>query len=148
MENFNSFGTFGVNPTVDTDAYKITHWLQRPEGVTAFYNYGEPRLGGQHNEICFTGLQPIIKKYFMSKITQENIERGAILSKNVFGFDNYFPKHIWEKVKELGYYPIRIRAVREGTILPVSNVVFTMEATEPWFANMISHFEDYLMWCW
>ena len=34
------------NPTIATDAYKITHWLQRPKNMTRFYNYGEPRLGG------------------------------------------------------------------------------------------------------
>lgn len=136
------------NPTISTDAYKITHWLQRPEGVTSFYSYGEPRLGGQHNEICFFGLNYIIKKYFMTKVTQENIDEGFEDSLSCFGFEEYFPKHIWEKVRDLGYYPLRIKAVKEGTVLNTSNVCFTIEATEPWFANMVSHFEDWLMWNW
>lgn len=136
------------NPVVDTDAYKITHWLQRPVGINKFYSYGEPRLGGQHDEICFFGLQYILKEYFTRKVTTQDISRGFDLCKNVFGFENYFPKHIWEKVKELGYFPIRIKAVKEGTILPTSNVCFTIEATEDWFADMVSHFEDYLMWVW
>ena len=50
------------NPTIATDAYKITHWLQRPKNMTRFYNYGEPRLGGQHDAIIFFGLQYILKE--------------------------------------------------------------------------------------
>lgn len=136
------------NPTIATDAYKVTHWLQRPEGLTKFYSYGEPRLGGQHDKICFFGLQYIIKEYFMRKVTQEDIDRGFKRSKSVFGNEYYFPKHIWEKVKDLGYFPLRIKAVKEGTILGTSNVCFTIESTEEWFADMVSHFEDWLMWNW
>lgn len=136
------------NPTIATDAYKVTHWLQRPEGLTKFYSYGEPRLGGQHDKICFFGLQYIIKEYFMRKVTQEDIDRGFKRSKSVFGNEYYFPKHIWEKVRDLGYFPLRIKAIKEGTILNTSNVCFTIEATEEWFADMVSHFEDWLMWQW
>lgn len=136
------------NPVIDTDAYKITHWKQRPEGVTKFYNYGEPRLGGQHDEICFFGLQYIIKEYFMKSITKEDIEKGEQICRGVFGYGEYFPKEIWEKVRQLGYFPLKIKTVKEGTVLPTSNVCFTCESTEPWFADMVSHFEDYLMWCW
>lgn len=136
------------NPTIATDAYKITHWLQRPENMTRFYNYGEPRLGGQHDAIIFAELQYILKEYFMRKVTQEDIEEGAAHSLSCFGFDHYFPREIWEKVKNLGYFPLRIKAVKEGTLVPTSNVCFTMEATEDWFAPMVSHFEDWLMWVW
>ena len=136
------------NPTIATDAYKITHWLQRPEKMTRFYNYGEPRLGGDNNKIVFFGLQYILKEYFTRKITSEDIEEGRRHSFSCFGFDHYFPTEIWEKVKELGYFPLKIKAVKEGTILPTSNVCFTMESTEPWFAPMVSHFEDWLMWNW
>lgn len=136
------------NPTIATDAYKITHWLQRPENMTHFYNYGEPRKGGQHDAIIFFGLQYILKEYFMRKITEEDIEEGYQHSLSCFGFDHYFPREIWEKVKDLGYFPLRIKAVKEGTLVSTSNVCFTMEATEDWFAPMVSHFEDWLMWNW
>ena len=136
------------NSVIDTDAYKITHWLQRPNGINHFYSYGEARKGGQHAEICFFGMQYILKEYFMQKVTQENIERGAARCKRVFGTDKYFPKAIWEKVKKLGYFPLEIKCVKEGTVLPTGNVCFTIESTEPWFACMVSHFEDYLMWNW
>ena len=107
------------NPTIATDAYKITHWLQRPENMTRFYNYGEPRKGGQHDAIIFFGLQYILKEYFMNKVTQKDIDRGMIRCKRTFGIDSYFPKEIWEKVKDLGYFPLRIKAVKAGILTGV-----------------------------
>lgn len=136
------------NSLISTDAYKITHWLQRPTNLTKLYSYAEARRGGQHSEICFEGIQPIIKNYFLPFFTEENIKEGFEESLSCFGNPNYFPKEIWERVLKLGYYPIRIKAVKEGTVVPVSNVLFTIESTEPWFAGMVSHFEDWLMWCW
>lgn len=137
-----------MNATINTDAYKITHWLQRPGGINKFYSYGEPRSGGQHKKVVFFGMQYILNKYFARSITQEEIEEGYELCRNVFGYDRYFAKEIWTKVKNLGYFPLKIMAVPEGNLVDVSNVFFTIESTEPWFANMVSHFEDYLMWNW
>ena len=136
------------NLVVDTDAYKITHWLQRPQNITKLYSYGEPRVGGKDKEICFFGLNPIIQNHFMQKVTPEMIIEGIEESIDTFGTPDYFNKEVWQKVMNLGYLPLRIRAVPEGTVLPEGNVAFTIESTEPWFANMVSHFEDYLMWVW
>lgn len=137
-----------MNPTTSTDAYKVTHWLQRPYGLTSFYNYGEARKGGEHDYILYFGMQYILKKYFMTKVTSENIEKGRRRALNTFGTDKYFPTEIWKKIRDLGYYPLRIKAVKEGTLVPTSNVCFTMEATKDWFAPMVSHFENWLMWHW
>lgn len=30
------------NTFLDTDAYKITHWMQRPMNLNKFHSYGEP----------------------------------------------------------------------------------------------------------
>lgn len=90
----------------------------------------------------------IVKNYFLPFFTKDDIEEGYEESLSCFGDPSYFPKEIWEKVLHLGYYPIKIKAVKEGSVVPTSNVLLTIESTEPWFANMISHFEDWLMWCW
>lgn len=136
------------HPTTATDAYKFTHWFQRPKGLTELGSYGEARVGGQHDYIIWCGLQPIIKMYFMTQVDDSEISHGYKRSLNTFGNPNYFPKHIWEKVRDLGYYPLEIKAAKEGTKIPTGNVCYTIEATEEWFAPMVSHFEDWLMWCW
>lgn len=132
----------------DTDAYKIGHWLQRPSNITKFYSYGEPRVGGKNKFICFFGLQPIIQEHFLPKITTEMIEEAQEECFMTFGTDKLFNREVWQKVRDFGYLPLKIMAVPEGTIVEEGNVCFTIESTEPWFANMISHFEDFLMWPW
>lgn len=54
------------NPLIATDAYKITHWLQRPENLTYLGSYGEPREDGEHDSVCFEGLQGYSKKLFFT----------------------------------------------------------------------------------
>lgn len=136
------------NLPIDTDAYKIVHHLQRQQNINKLISYGEPRLGGHYPEVCFIGAQPIIMQHFMQPITKEMIQEGIEESYSTFGTDKFFNKEVWEKVMNLGYLPLKIMTVPEGTIVQEGNVCFTMESTEPWFANMLSHFEDMLMWTW
>lgn len=56
----------------------------------------------------------------------------------------------WEYiVNELGgRVPLRVRAVAEGTVVPVKNVLFTVESTDekvPWIVN---YFETILVQVW
>jgi nicotinamide phosphoribosyltransferase len=134
------------NLTILTDAYKIGHHLQRPQNITKLYSYGEPRVGGVNKEICFFGSQVLIQENFLQKITDEMIKEGKEECISTFGTDKYFNEEAWKRVKDLEYLPLRIKSAPEGMIIEEGNVCFTMESTEPWFANMISHFEDILMW--
>jgi nicotinamide phosphoribosyltransferase len=136
------------HPTTATDAYKLVHWKQRPKGLIELMSYGEPRVGGQHDEIIFFGLQYFLKEYFMTKVNDAEIEHGYKRSQRIFGNTEYYSREIWEKVRDLGYYPLEIRAVKEGTRVPTGNVTYTIEATEDWFAPSVSHFENWLMWNW
>lgn len=133
---------------VDTDAYKIVHHLQRPKGINKLISYGEPRIGGLNPEVCFFGLQAIVQESFLSPVTNEMIEEAVEECISTFGTDKFFNKQVWERVRDLGYLPIRIMSAPEGTIIPEGNVCFTIESTEDWFADMISHFEDDLMHVW
>lgn len=56
-----------------------------------------------------------------------------------------FNLEVWNKVKDLGYLPIRIKAVKEGTIVPNGNVFLTFEPTEEWFAKTYNSLESTLM---
>lgn len=139
---------YKFHPTTATDAYKLTHWAQRPKNLVELESYGEPRVGGQHSHVMFCGLQPTIKTAFMSKVDEAEIIHGRKRAQRVFGNVDYYPTKIWEKVAALGHYPLEIRAVKEGTVVPTGNVCYDIKATEDWFAPMVSHFEDWLMWGW
>lgn len=136
------------NITINTDYYKITHHLQRPQGLNKLISYGEARKGGKYPIINFFGLQPIIMDEFTRVPTKEEIQEGYDESFLTSGNTSFFPKDVWEKVMELGYLPLRIKSAPEGTWIEEGNVLFTIESTEPWFANMVSHFEDSLMHFW
>src|SRR6478609_3566780 len=56
-----------------------------------------------------------------------------------------------KKICFFGLQPIiqdNLLAPVTDAIIDEGNVCFTIESTEPWFANMISHYEDFLMHAW
>lgn len=133
---------------IDTDSYKITHWKQFPQDITKMYSYGESRVNSVYPEVCYFGGRMVIKDHFMQKVTQEMIEEGYERSVKTFGTDQYFDRETWTKVKELGFLPIRIRAVPEGSVVPIDNVLFTIESTMPFFAKKMQALESLLMYIW
>ena len=52
------------NLILDSDSYKLSHWLQFPPGTTSMFSYLESR-GGRYTHTAFFGLQMLIKKYLM-----------------------------------------------------------------------------------
>jgi nicotinamide phosphoribosyltransferase len=136
------------NLVADTDAYKLTHPWQYPNNLDSLYSYGESRLGSKYPWICFFGLSGIVQDHLLQPITKEMIEEAEEEAFMTFGTTKYFAKEIWEKVMKLGYLPIRIRSVREGTKLPISNALFTLERTEKWFTPVMNSLEGTLMHAW
>ena len=99
------------------------------------------------NETVFFGFQYLLKNYFLAPFTQEMVEeaREVItahgLPFNYDGWTNLIKKHG-------GKLPLRIRAVAEGTIVPLHNVLMTVETTDDEFAWLGSWFETQLMRIW
>lgn len=136
------------NPILNTDAYKLTHWKEYPEGLQKLYSYAEPRKGGRFDHINFFGLQMIIHDHFLTPITTEMIDEAERIAELTFGTKDYFHRAVWEKVRNLGYWPIKIKSLPEGIIIPTGNVVFTIESTQPWFATTLNALETVLMHVW
>src|SRR5687767_1933257 len=104
-----------------TDSYKVTHAPQYPPGTTTVYSYFESR-GGQFPETVFFGLQYFIKRYLEGQvITQEKIDEAASYYDAHFGNDKLFNREGWEYILNTygGRLPVRIKAVPEGTVVPV-----------------------------
>lgn len=136
------------NIILDTDAYKLTHHLQYPAGLTKLYSYGEPRVGGKYPFISFFGLQMIIQDHFLQPVTREMIQEAYEEAQLTFGSEGYFNREVWDRVRQLGYLPIRIMSVPEGTKLAIDNAAFTIESTEDWFAGTVQALESTLMHTW
>lgn len=117
------------NILLNTDSYKTSMFKQYPAGTTGVYSYIESR-GGQYDKTVFFGLQAFIKEYLTKPITQEDID---IADEILTAHGEPFNREGWEYIlsKHNGYLPVVIRAVPEGMVVPVKNVLATIENTDP-----------------
>lgn len=139
---------FEINRIIDTDSYKASHFLQYPPNTTRAFFYLESRGSERdYTETVFFGLQYILKRYFVEKFTQAMVEeaREVItahgLPFNYAGWTQLIEKHG-------GRLPLRIRAVAEGSVVPLKNVLMTVETTDDEFFWLASWFETQLMRIW
>ena len=117
------------NILLNTDSYKVSMWKQYPVGTTGVYSYIESR-GGRYDSTVFFGLQAFIKEYLLEPITQADID---IADELLTAHGEPFNRAGWQYIldKHNGYLPVVIRAVSEGTVVPVKNVLATIENTDP-----------------
>ncbi len=133
-----------------TDSYKPSHWRQYPDKTTGIYGFLESR-GGVFPEILFFGLQYFLKKYLSgSVVSKENIIEARELLGEHFGNSSIFNEAGWTRILEHhgGRLPVRIKAVPEGTVVPNSNVLLTMESTDPGLAWLPNYLDPLLTELW
>ena len=132
------------------DAYKYAHHKLYIPGTTKIYSYLESR-GGTFPETVFYGLQYFLKEYLEGQaFTQSDIDEADEIMSAVFGRKDVFNKEIFEYILKVhhGKLPVRIKAVPEGSVVPVRNVLMTIENTDPksyWLTNFL---ETLLMQVW
>lgn len=138
----------GNNILLCTDVYKMGHMEQYPPDITKIYSYLTARSGKVMDEVLFYGLQ-----YYLKMLEQ------PIYDVDVDEFLNYrqrilgtpAPDHVVEKLRalaDLQYIPLHIKAVPEGTVLPVKNVLMTVTNTHKDFAWVVGFFESLLLKVW
>ncbi len=117
------------NIILNTDSYKVSMFKQYPAGTTGVYSYIESR-GGRYDRTVFFGLQAFIKEYLLEPITQSDID---IADEILTAHGEPFNRAGWQYIldKHNGYLPVVIRAVPEGIVVPVKNVLATIENTDP-----------------
>ena len=130
-----------------TDSYKVGHWPQYPPGTENVYSYFESR-GGMYPQTVFFGLQYLIEKYLTKVPSMREILDAEALFKAHFGSENLFNKDGWKAIQRLGYLPIRIKAVPEGSVIPTHNVLMTVENTKPEFFWLTNYLETILSQVW
>lgn len=117
------------NIILNSDSYKFSQWNQYPAGTEYVYSYIESR-GGPWPETVFFGLQAFIKEYLARPITKNDIDEAEAI---ITAHGEPFNRAGWEYIlnEHNGQLPVRIRAVPEGTRVPVKNVLVTVENTDP-----------------
>jgi nicotinamide phosphoribosyltransferase len=132
------------------DAYKYSHHKLYIPGTEYIYSYLESR-GGKFEETVFYGLQYLLMEYLQGAvITKEKIDEAEAELLEVFGRTDIFDRSKFEYIieKHGGKLPVRIKAVPEGTVTSVKNILMTIENTDPncfWLTNFL---ETLLMQVW
>lgn len=137
------------NPIMGVDSYKIGHWMFLEDNTQYSTSYVEARLGAEFDETVFFGLQYILLKDFLPRITAEMVDQAEV-AMSAHGLP--FNREGWDYIveKHNGIMPIRIKAVKEGSIIPINNALIVVESTDPKFnaAWASSFIETKLMRVW
>lgn len=138
--------TLPDNPILDTDSYKLSHWVQYPPGVSGMQSYLEAR-GGEFAECTLFGLQYLLDRTLTQRITRDHVDEAASFAA---AHGEPFNRAGWQHVvdRHEGRLPLRIRAIPEGTVVPTGNAVMTVESTDSELFWLVSWLETSLMRLW
>lgn len=112
---------------MDADSYKFGHCGMLPDDTNKVYTYYECRTGATFPETVFYGLKPyILELEAAMAYADTDAEKFAELVIE-HGLDMDAQKWIKMRNQFNGRLPIIIRAVKEGTVVPVSNCLLDIE---------------------
>lgn len=131
-----------------TDVYKLGHMMLYAPGTRKVYSYLCARSDKNFKETPFFGLQYYLQEYLTTPITEANADEFFHMHEKVLG---PVPKLVRDNINSLvalGYLPLEIKAVEEGQVLPVKNVLMTITNTHEDFAWVVGYFETMLLKLW
>ncbi len=140
------------------DFYKADHRRQYPEGTTLVYSNLTPRKSriSEVDEVVFFGLQYFIKEYlirqwdelFFQKPKAEVVARYRRRMDTSLGAGAVGMEHI-EALHDLGYLPLEIKALPEGSLVPLRVPMLTIRNTRPeffWLTNYLETLMSNILW--
>ena len=147
-----------MNPLFLTDGYKTGHHQQYPKGTTLVYSNFTPRSNKYAPKGCDQlvsfGQQMVVKqiheafdKDFFSKPKDEvcgEMKRELSMYLNT----DYDVSH-FEALHDLGYLPIVVKTIEEGSLVPMRVPVLTIYNTHPdfyWITNYLETIISNLLW--
>lgn len=146
-----------VNPLLLKDFYKTGHLFQYPEGTQYVYSNWTPRSSRVDgvDEIVFFGLQYLIQEYLINQFNENffNKPKHEVVQWYKRRMDNALGpgmdvSHI-EALHDLGYLPVKIKAVPEGSLVPLRVPAMTIVNTDPefyWVTNMLETLLSNVLW--
>jgi nicotinamide phosphoribosyltransferase len=136
---------------LQSDSYKQSHEKMYPAGMTRLYSNLTPRksrINGIEEVVVF-GIQAFIKDYLIDSFNEffnRPLEEVLKEYKKVI-FNHLGPNISTDKVEnlhKLGYVPLRIKCLPEGSICPIQCPILTIENTHPDFAWLTNFIETIL----
>lgn len=147
-----------MNPLLMTDGYKTSHHKMYPEGTELVYSNFTPRnvnrMPMQAKKIVVFGSQYVIKyikdlyqKNFFNRPKSEVCGQAKAYLSDYLGTD-YDVSH-FEALHDLGYLPIRVKSLKEGTIIGQNIPFLTICNTKKefyWLPNFLETLISSLLW--
>ena len=133
-----------------SDTYKHTHPRMYPQNLTKLVSYLTPRknMSPAFDKMVFFGLQPFIREYLIDGFNSQffDLPLGKVKREYEYYMDCQigFENTEWEKIEalhKLGYLPIEIRALPEGSVVNMGIPVVEMTNTHPDFAWVVQWIE-------
>lgn len=147
------------NPLFAIDFYKVDHRRQYPEGTTQIYSNFTPRyvkschslLSDYDNQVVVFGIQAFIKEHLINHWNNFffNLSKSAAINEykklieQALNIDDFDCSHI-EALHDLGYLPIKIKALSEGFRVPIGVPMLTIVNTHPEFYWLTNYLETVL----
>ena len=141
--------TTNFPPTLLCDFYKVSHREQYPAGTEYVYSTWIPRGSRipEITEVVTFGMQAFVQKYlvdyfndnFFNRSIESVLDEYERVIKYTLGVEIPDSSHI-KSLWELGYLPLEIKALHEGTLVPLRVPIATVENTSPeffWLTNYI-----------
>jgi nicotinamide phosphoribosyltransferase len=149
---------FSLNPLFLKDFYKADHNSQYPIGLELLYSNFTPRSdklaqkldGIYEGKVVVAGFQGFCKSIliemfnenFFNKTKEEVVQEYKSVVDEALVTDMDC-SHI-EELHDLGYLPVKIKTLPEGSLVPVKVPVLTIQNTHPKFAWLVNYLETLL----
>ena len=142
-----------------TDGYKLDHRRQYPEGTEDVYSTWIPRSNRYFPEakdgVVVFGIQYLTTELenkflqFFKTPLDKVLENWTSRINGFLGPDNKVGQEHIKELHDLGYLPIEIKALKEGTICPIGVPALTIHATDKrffWLTNYLETYISMILW--
>jgi nicotinamide phosphoribosyltransferase len=147
-----------MNPLLLTDGYKTGHHLQYPEGTTLVYSNFTPRSNKYAPKGCDRVVsfgQQYIMKFLHETFQKDFFDRpkdevcGEMKRELSMYLNTDYDVAHFESLHDLGYLPIHVKSIPEGTLIPIKVPVLTIYNTHSdfyWVTNYLETIISNLLW--
>ena len=147
-----------MNPLLLTDGYKTGHHQQYPQNTTLVYSNFTPRSNKYAPKGCdrvvsfgqqmvMQQIHEVFHNEFFSK-PKEDVCGEMKRELSMYLGTDYDVTH-FEELHDLGYLPIHVKGIMEGTLVPIKVPVLTIYNTHPkfyWVTNYLETILSNLLW--
>ena len=146
-----------MNPILAIDGYKVSHRAQYPQGTTQVYSNFTPRSDRffsspvADGKLVFFGLQGFLRWFmvdlfneaFFARPQEDVVNEYKAVMDSYLGKDAVPVNHI-RALHNLGYLPLHIKSLDEGSTVPMKVPVLTITNTRDEFFWLVNYLETVL----